>query len=62
MCEANAYILNDAGEELFLQNVNKIIPQDDLLIMEDIFGERKLLRGRVKEIILLDHKIIIEKL
>ena len=62
MCEANAYIFNDPNEELFLEEVNKVTPEGDLLIFENIFGERKIVRGRIKEIILLDHKIIIEKL
>jgi predicted RNA-binding protein len=62
MCEANAYIYNDEKEELFLEEVNRIIPEGDLLIMENIFGERKLIKGRIKEIILLDHKIILEKI
>jgi predicted RNA-binding protein len=62
MCEANAYIYNNSNEELFLEEVNKITPEGDLLVFENIFGERKIVRGRIKEIILLDHKIIIEKL
>jgi predicted RNA-binding protein len=61
MCEANVYITNDNGEELLLEEVNRITPEGDLLIIEDIFGVRKMIKGRIKEIILLDHKIIIEK-
>lgn len=62
MCEANAYIYHDSKEELFLEEVNRIVPDGDLLIVENIFGDKKLIKGRIKEIILLDHKIIIEKI
>lgn len=62
MCEANAYICDDNKEELLLEEVNRIIPEGELLIIEDIFGGRKLVKGRIKEIILLEHKILIEKL
>jgi len=61
MCEANAYVYVDSKEELFLEEVNKITPDNDTLIIENIFGEKKLIKGRIKEIILLEHKIIIER-
>lgn len=61
MCEANVYVSNGSREELLLEEVNKITPDGELLIIEDIFGERKMIKGRIKEIMLLDHKIIIEK-
>lgn len=61
MCEANAYVYDGSKEELFLGEVNKITPEGDLLIVEDIFGDRKLIKGKIKEIILLDHKIVIER-
>lgn len=62
MCEANVYISDNYKEELLLEEVNRIIPDGDFLIIEDIFGERKIVKGKIKEIILLDHKIIIEKM
>lgn len=61
MCEANVYVSNGSREELLLEEVNRITPDGELLIIEDIFGERKMIKGRIKEIMLLDHKIIIEK-
>ena len=62
MCEANVYISDNYKEELLLEEVNRIIPEGDFLIIEDIFGERKIVKGKIKEIILLDHKIVIEKM
>lgn len=62
MCEANAYFIDDNGEEfLFLERVDKVVPQDDKLLLENIFGERKIIKARIKELALVEHKIILEK-
>ena len=61
MCEANAYLLKESGiEELVFENVDKVLPRDDGIVMEDIFGKKKILRARIKEMALVDHKIILE--
>jgi len=61
MCEANAYLRKEGEEELFLEAVDKIIPHEDGLMLEDIFGRRKIAKARIAEISLLDHRIILEK-
>jgi len=62
MCEANAYILDENGKEnLFLEGVDKLIPQEDNLILENIFGQKKIIKAKIKELALVDHKIILEK-
>lgn len=61
MCEANAYLVKESGEEeLIFENVDRVLPQEEGIMMEDIFGKRKLLRARIKEMALVDHKIILE--
>ena len=63
MCEANAYIINQDGEEiLLLESVDKLLPQKEALMLENIFGERKVIKAKIKELSLVDHKIILEKL
>jgi predicted RNA-binding protein len=62
MCEANAYLLNKGQEELLLERVDKVIPKDGEIYLENIFGQRKILAARIKELHLVDHKIIIEKI
>lgn len=61
MCEANAYLKKGNEEELFLENVDRVIPQDGSLLLEDIFGRRKIIKARIIELALVDHKIILEK-
>ena len=61
MCEANAYLLQDDKEKLILESVDLVKPQDDEgFLLVDIFGTQKLVRGRLKQMNLVDHKIIFE--
>lgn len=62
MCESNVYLQNEEGQNtLLLESVDKIIPKDDELFLENIFGERKILKARIIEMSLVEHKIIIKK-
>lgn len=62
MCEANAYLRQKGGQdELLLEMVDRVIPQEDGILLEDIFGKRKLVKARIIEMALVDHKIILEK-
>ncbi len=63
MCEANVYLLDEEGEEkLFLESVDKIIPNGDELCLEDIFNHKKYIRARIKEMELVEHRIVLEKI
>lgn len=61
MCEANAYLRKDGKEELFLEMVDKVVPHEEGLMLEDIFGRRKVIKARIAELALVDHKIVLEK-
>lgn len=62
MCEANAYMIDENGiETLFLEGVDKLTPDGDKLILENIFGQRKIVKAKIKELALIDHKIVLEK-
>ena len=59
MCEANAYIDKDGIEELILESVDIVEPQDDgSFRLVSIFGEQKILKGKLKGMNLVDHKIV----
>ncbi|NLJ99760.1 MAG: CooT family nickel-binding protein [Clostridia bacterium] len=63
MCEADVYLLSQGSEEvLFLDKVDKIIPQGDELYLENIFGKRKTVKARIKEMTLVEHRILLERL
>jgi predicted RNA-binding protein len=61
MCEANAYIYDqESGEErLFLERVDRLTPVNDSLLLENIFGEKKYIAATIKELRLVEHRIIL---
>ena len=61
MCEANAYVKNNGSEELLLESVDKITPEEDMLILENIFGQKKTIKGRIVKMALVEHRIVIER-
>ena len=62
MCEANAYFFRDDKEELILNSVDLVMPQaDGGFKLVDIFGKQKIIKGKLKKMELVDHKIIFEE-
>jgi predicted RNA-binding protein len=62
MCEATAYLLKDGQEELLLESVDQLESGHGEVKMVNIFGERKEIRGKIRRLSLVDHKIILEPL
>lgn len=61
MCEANAYIFRDGKEEIYLEAVDILRPEGDSIYLRSIFGEQKVFKGKIREMSLLNHKIILEE-
>jgi predicted RNA-binding protein len=61
MCEANAYIYKDGKEELYLENVDFIKPEEGKIFFKNLFGEQKVFEGEIKEVSLLKHKILLQE-
>lgn len=61
MCEANAYVLKNGKEELFLEALDTIEPDNGNLRLTTIFGEQKFIKGKISRLALVDHKVIIEQ-
>lgn len=61
MCETNVYIEKDKEAELYLENVDIIIPntREGKIYIKNIFGEEKFFEGSIKEISLVSHKVIL---
>jgi len=63
MCEANVYLIDENGKEvLILDSVDKVILGEGEILLENIFNERKTVNARIKEMELVNHRIILEKL
>lgn len=62
MCESNVYYLNKEGKErLLIESVDKVIPTEDGFFLENIFSKRIEVKGKIKEMALVDHRIVIEE-
>jgi predicted RNA-binding protein len=62
MCEANAYLYKNGKEELYLESVDVMQPEGDRIYLKNLFGEQKTFHGKVREISLLKHKIVLEEI
>lgn len=62
MCEANVYLLDRNGNKrLILESVDKVIPSGEEILLENIFSQRKTVKATIKEMALVEHKIILEE-
>lgn len=60
MCEANVYMLDKDGRHtLILESVDKVIPLGNEILLENIFSQRKTVKAQIKEMALVEHKIIL---
>ncbi|OLN33127.1 CooT family nickel-binding protein [Desulfosporosinus metallidurans] len=61
MCEANAYLKDGENDILFMESVDTIEPYENGLKLVDIFGKQKFIQAKIKDMALLNHRIILEK-
>lgn len=61
MCESTAYLVKTDGLEKIMENVVYMKPENGKVFLADLLGEQKIVNGEVKEIRLIDHKILIEE-
>ncbi len=59
MCEANVYLLRDGRESLVMEGVFICKPEAGRVLLENIFGEQKLVEGELDQVSLMEHKIIL---
>lgn len=61
MCEASAYMVTKEQEELLMEAVDIVAPENnDAWRLVDIFGNQKTVKGRIKGLELVDHRILFE--
>jgi predicted RNA-binding protein len=59
MCEANAYLIENDKETLLMEAVDKIEPDEGGIRLISIFGEQKFIKGQIRSLSLVDHKVYI---
>ena len=62
MCEANAYFRENDEEVLIMESVDILEPdRAGVWRLIDVFGDRKIVEGHIKEMNLVNHRILFEK-
>jgi predicted RNA-binding protein len=61
MCEANAYLVKDGQEKLIMESVDILRPEGKGTYLQDIFGGQRTIKARIKEMNLVDHRILLEE-
>ncbi len=61
MCEANAYLIEGDENELVMEAVDRIEPEDNGVKLVSIFGEQKFLKAKIHSLSLVDHKVFLKK-
>ena len=60
MCESKVYLATETGEELVMEDVTSIKPEGDGFMLVSLFGQQVHVRGHLREIDLLKHRVIVE--
>ena len=62
MCEANAYMVKDGTETLLMESVDLVEPEGDgAFRLVGIFGDQITIKGKIKRMNLVDHRILFEE-
>lgn len=61
MCESHAYIVRDGEEEKILDDVIFLRPEDDKVVLRNLFGDEVTVKGTIEEIQFMDHKILLKE-
>lgn len=60
MCDLKAYGKKDGREELLLEAVNQIRSEAGEVVLRNLFGEERRVRGEVREVSLVKQRVIVD--
>ena len=61
MCEANAYLIKDGEQTLVMESVDILRPEKNGIYLQDIFGGQRSIKARIREMNLVEHRILLEE-
>ena len=61
MCDLKAYLKKNDKEELLLESVNYIHAEQGEVVVRNLFGEEKKVRGEVREVSLAKNRLLVEQ-
>jgi len=59
MCQTTVYLLEGGQEKPLFQDVVSVVPEGENVKIVNLFGEEKVVPGRIKRVDLLTHRILI---
>ena len=60
MCEASVFSVKDEKVKLVLADVEVLRPEGEFIFLKNIFGEQKRVKGRIREMNLVEHRILLD--
>lgn len=61
MCDLKAYVTKNGEEELLLDSVNLVRAEGEEVVLRNLFGEEKRVRGVLREVSLIKNRLIVEQ-
>ncbi len=61
MCDLKAYVTKNGKEELLLDSVNQVRAEGEEVVLRNLFGEEKRIRGVLREVSLIKNRLIVEQ-
>jgi len=60
MCQSKAYLVSNGEERLLADEVSNVAVSGSSITLQPLFGEPIFLNGRIREIDLMSHRIVLE--
>jgi len=61
VCDLKAYVRKNNQEELLLESVNQVRAEGGEVVLRNLFGEEKRVRGELTEVSLVKNRIIVQQ-
>ena len=60
MCDLKVYVKHDDREELVLESVNQLRTEGSDVVVRNLFGEEKRVRGSIREVSLTKNRVLVD--
>ncbi len=61
MCDLKAYVKQNNRENLILESVNLVNVEGNEVVLRNLFGEEKRVRGKIREVSLVKNRVVVEQ-
>ena len=61
VCDLKAFVKKNGKEELLLDSVNQVRAEGEEVILRNLFGEEKRVRGILREVSLVKNRLTVEQ-